>query len=137
MDGVFDFDVDTAGYPAWQTRAVQVWACLGILHQQTDEPWLTSARRQALADIVYGQEDWSTEAALYALVAAAWADPSIRPDVVNLVGYRLLDAVTTSRERVVTIRESLARLALRTPDMNADVAALARDILTSASEETP
>ena len=114
-------------------RAAQVFACLGILHQHTDEPWAGSARRTALVEIAYGQEDWLTEAAVYALVVAAWVDPAVRADVVELVGFRFLDAVTTGQSRVVTIRESLAHLALATPGAHPDVAALAREVLAAAA----
>ncbi len=67
--------------PALWVRCVQVWACLGLLHHRTDEPWPISTRRQVLVDLLWGVEDWITEAALFALVTAAWVDPSVRSDV--------------------------------------------------------
>ncbi|SCL41248.1 Tetratricopeptide (TPR) repeat [Micromonospora pallida] len=104
--------------PALWVRCVQVWTCLGLLHHRTDEPWPDSARRRMLLDLVWGVEDWTTEAALFALVTAAWVDPSVRPDVAGVVAARLADAVAVGRDRPVPILVSLAHLALATPDLD-------------------
>jgi len=122
-------------WPGW-IRAVQTWACLGIAHHRTDQPWSESVRRQVLADLAYGPEDWITESALFALATTAWVDPSARADVAELMGWRLLAAVEAQRERPVTIVGSLATVTLATPGLNPDVAGLARDILT-ADDDAP
>jgi hypothetical protein len=110
---------------------VQSWACLGILHHRTDEPWPTSARRRILADIAYGVEDWTTETALFALVAAAWVDPAARPDVRELVGSRFRAAAWAAERRPVTIMPSLAALALATPALDPELRDLARKVAAS------
>ena len=118
--------------PGIWIRSVQAWACLGILHQHTDEAWTTSRRRQVLIDIAFGIEDWAAEAALFALVTAAWVDPSVRADVAGLVRDRLADALAVSRVRVVSIVWSLARLALITPELDAATLRSARALLDAA-----
>ena len=34
-----------------------------LLHHRTDEPWATSTRRRVLVELIWGVEDWITEAA--------------------------------------------------------------------------
>ena len=116
---------------AWP-RAAQAWACLGLLHHQADEPWLSSTRRAVLVDLMDGVEDWATDAAMNALVTAAWADPEIRDDVVGLVGHRFIIAVKACQQRAVTIVEPMAHLVLATPEMPEEVTGLARDFLRHA-----
>ncbi|MFY1617546.1 tetratricopeptide repeat protein [Micromonospora sp. WMMD736] len=111
--------------PSIWVRAVQVWACLGLLHQRTDEPWDSSTRRQVLLDLVWGVEDWVTEAALFALVAAAWVDPAARSDVARVVAERLADVATVAQTRTVPIATSLAHLALAAPAVDPATTALA------------
>lgn len=99
----------------WWVRSTQVFACLGMLHcEEAGDP---AARRQQLAEIAWGVEDWTTEAALFALVTAAWVDPSCRDEVAELVGDRFMTALRASRGRVVTILGSLAHLVRMTPQM--------------------
>ena len=97
---------------------MQVWACLGLLHHRTDEPWESSTRRRVLLDLVWGVEDWITEAALFALVTAAWVDPAVRDDVAEVVAERFRDALAVARQRPSSITWSLARLALITPGID-------------------
>ncbi|WP_426514431.1 tetratricopeptide repeat protein [Dactylosporangium sp. McL0621] len=126
----------------WE-RAAQAYSCLGLLHcdelRAGAEPGDTARPRELLTSIVYGVEDWTTEAAVFALVVAAWLDPVCRPEVRETIGRRFLDAMQQSRARVVTIRESLATLVLATPDMAPEVTGLARELLSRADEpdETP
>ncbi|MFG1950227.1 tetratricopeptide repeat protein [Micromonospora sp. NPDC048830] len=115
--------------PSLWVRCVQVWACLGLLHHRTDEPWATSDRRRVLLELVWGVEDWITEAALFALVTAAWIDPSVRPDVARVVAERLADAAAVARDRPVPIGVSLAYLALATPGLDRATAALAGELI--------
>jgi hypothetical protein len=115
--------------PTYWYRLMQPWVCLGILHHAKDEPWPTSTRRAVLVDLAFGIEDWVSDAALFALVAAGYREPELREDVRALVRARLDAAVAA--DRLVTIEESLARLMLVTPGCRAEdravaVAALAR-----------
>lgn len=114
--------------PSLWVRSVQVWACLGLLHHRTDEPWPTSTRRAVLLDLAWGVEDWATEAALFALVTVAWVDPAVRPEVAGVVAERLADAVEVARARPVPIARSLAQLALATPDLAPESRALAEAV---------
>ncbi|MEV4772226.1 tetratricopeptide repeat protein [Micromonospora humida] len=117
--------------PSLWVRCVQVWACLGLLHHRTDEPWATSTRRRVLVELIWGVEDWITEAALFALVTAAWIDPTVRPDVAGLVAERLADVAAVAQGRPVPIAISLAHLALATPAVDPDTTALAHRLLAT------
>jgi tetratricopeptide (TPR) repeat protein len=131
--------------PAWQRvdrsdpmfwpRSAQAWACLGLLHYQADEPWPSSARRAVLVDLLYGVEDWATDAAMNGLVVAAWTDPAVRDDVRDLVAHRFLDAVAAYNKRTVTIIGPIAHLVLATPDMHPDVRGLAREVIRREEEQ--
>lgn len=101
--------------PTLWVRCVQVWVCLGLLHHRTDEPWPDSTRRRVLLDLVWGIEDWITEAALFALVTAAWVDPSVRTEVARVAADRLVDAIEVAQRRPVSVKRSLAQLVLATP----------------------
>lgn len=111
-------------HPAHWPRVARVWTCLGLLHHQTDEPWPSSARRSALADLASGAADQAAEAAMNALVTAAWTDPSCRSDVAHLIGRRFLEDASADR----VIPASSAHLILSCPDMPAEVTALAREL---------
>ncbi|MEV1285674.1 tetratricopeptide repeat protein [Micromonospora sp. NPDC049679] len=117
--------------PALWVRSVQVWACLGLLHHRTDEPWADSTRRQVLVELVWGVEDWITEAALFALVTAAWVDPSVRADVAEVVAERLTDAVEVGQRRPISIAWSLAQLALVTPALSPAATVAARRVIAA------
>jgi tetratricopeptide (TPR) repeat protein len=99
--------------PALWTRCAQVWACLGLLHQRTEEPWAQSQRRRLLVELASGGTDQIAEAALFALVTAAWVEPSAREDVAELVTRRMGE-ITAMRH---PISWSVAQLALATPDL--------------------
>lgn len=114
---------------------MQVWACLGLAHHRTDEPWAVSRRRSLLVDVLNNAEDWVCEAAALAIVATAWTDPAVRKDAAGLVGRRLLDALEARRSRVVTLTWSLCHLALATPELIPQVAALATDVLRTIDAE--
>ncbi|MFF0171614.1 tetratricopeptide repeat protein [Micromonospora profundi] len=115
--------------PSIWVRGVQVWACLGLLHHRTDEPWEESTRRRVLLDLVWGVEDWVTEAAMFALVTAAWVDPDVRPDVAGVVAERLADVAAVTQARPVPIAVSLAHLALAAPELDAETASLATKLI--------
>ncbi|MEU1621136.1 hypothetical protein ABZ479_28035 [Streptomyces sp. NPDC005722] len=116
-------------------RCVQVWACLGLAHHRTDEPWAVSRRRALLVDVLNNAEDWVCEAAGLAIVATAWTDPAVRKDAAELIGRRLLDALEARQSRVVTLTWSLCHLALATPELIPQVAALATDVLRMIDTE--
>ncbi|MFC0031343.1 tetratricopeptide repeat protein [Micromonospora chaiyaphumensis] len=122
--------------PSLWVRCVQVWACLGLLHHRTDEPWAESTRRRVLLELLWGVEDWITEAALFALVTAAWVDPAVRADVARVVAERLADVAAVARERRVPIAVSLAHLALATPDLDPATRALADTLVTGPAPAT-
>lgn len=128
-------DPGGADDPSVWVRTVQTWACLGILHHGADEPWRSSRRRRLLVDLAFGIEDWVTEAAVYALVTAAWMDPGARADVAGLVRERLADALEVGRRRPVSIMWSLARLALVTPELDADTRRAARLLVEDPVED--
>lgn len=123
--------------PSLWVRCVQVWACLGLLHHRTDEPWAESTRRRVLLDLVWGVEDWVTEAALFALVTAAWVDPAVRPDVARVVTERLADVAAVARTRAVPIALSLAHLALASPALDPETAALAASLAATRPAPRP
>jgi hypothetical protein len=95
--------------PTYWYRFLQPWVCLGILRHAEHEPWASSTRRQVLVDLAFGPEDWVSDAALFALVTAAYHDPARRTEVHTLVRARL-DAAVRSR-RLVTIEASDRALA--------------------------
>ncbi|MEY9889920.1 tetratricopeptide (TPR) repeat protein [Catenulispora sp. MAP5-51] len=99
-----------AKYPDFWVRAVQVLACTGIAHYRTDQPWLTSDRRETLLDLLDGPEDWICEAAAMALVTVGWTHPETRADVAHHVTARYQAAAQAGRTRRVEILESLERL---------------------------
>jgi tetratricopeptide (TPR) repeat protein len=124
-----------AGY--WE-RCAQVFACLGILHCQElsgTDPGDTSAPRRLLTEIAFGIEDWTVEAALFALTVSAWLDPSCRDEVRGTVGERFLAAMECARHRPVTILDSLAELVRIVPGMIPEVTALAEDVLRAPEED--
>ena len=119
-------------------RSVQAWVCLGILHHRADEePWSSSRRRRLLVRLAFGIEDWVTEAALFALVTAAWVNPAVRPDVAAIVRQRLSDAMLVSRYRAVSIIWSLAHLAMITPELDAEARGWAGSLLESPQHRGP
>jgi tetratricopeptide (TPR) repeat protein len=122
----------------WWERSAQVFACLGILQCQqlgSGAPGDTAAQRRLLAEIAFGIEDWTTDAALFALTVAAWLDPSCREQVRDIVAQRFLDAATAARHRAVTILGSIAELVQIVPDMIPDVTALARDVTRADDDQ--
>ena len=119
--------------PTYWYRLMQPWVCLGILHHAKDEPWPTSTRRGALVDLAFGVEDWVADAALFALVTAAYREPDLRPEVRQLVRARLDAAVAANR--LVTIEESLAQLMIVTPGCRQDDRALATAVLARAAQD--
>ncbi|GAA1393646.1 hypothetical protein GCM10009662_02420 [Catellatospora coxensis] len=119
--------------PTYWYRLMQPWVCLGILHHAAGEPWPTSTRRQVLVDLAFGVEDWVSDAALFALVTAAYRTPELREEVRTLVRARL-DAAVAAR-RAVTIEESLAKLMLVTPGCQSVDRTVAQAVLDRAEQD--
>jgi hypothetical protein len=119
--------------PAYWYRLLQPWVCLGILHHRADEPWASSARRQVLIDLAFGVEDWVCDAALFALVTAAYREPAVRDEVRVLVRDRLIAA--TKAERPVTIWASLAHLMSITPGLRDEEKSLAMAVLNHDADD--
>jgi tetratricopeptide (TPR) repeat protein len=112
------------GDAAQSQRCARVWACLGLLHHGTDEPWAGSTRRRLLVEL-----DQITEAALLALVTSAWIDPSARADVADVVTRRLTDVSAFGSP----LAWSVAQLALATPDLPTPVRDLAAAVVVQAT----
>lgn len=104
-----------AHQPELWVRAVQAFACLGIAHHRTDQPWPESDRRRVLLDLLLGPEDWVAEAAGFALVAIGWTHPQARADIATQLRRRLHYSVDARRVRVVTILRSVCHLVLAAP----------------------
>ena len=119
--------------PTYWYRLLQPWVCLGLLSHREDEPWPTSTRRRVLTDLAFGIEDWVCDAALFALVTAAYQEPALRSGVRAMVRRRL-DAAAAA-DRLVTIEESLARLMLITPGCTAADRALASVAIARAAPD--
>jgi hypothetical protein len=118
--------------PALWARCAQVWACLGLLHHRTDEPWARSARRRMLVDLADGGTDQITEAALFALVTSAWVEPDARADVAALMTRRLGEVAAAQHP----IAWSVAHLALATPDLEPNVRERASAIVLAEEDFT-
>lgn len=115
--------------PDLWVRAVQTFACLGITHHLTDQPWAESERRRVLYDLLAGPEDWVSEAAAMALVTTAWVDPSTRNEIGVRIADRMFDGAKAYRTRVVTILASLCTLTRACPWLREDVLSAARVML--------
>lgn len=118
----------TVGPGVEEAHRLRVWCCLGLLHQRTGEPWPVSTRRRLLVELASGAPDGTPEAALYALVTAAWVDPSCRADVARLIEARLRAAPVTRHAGPVGRAVAVAQLAIVTPGMSAQARALARQV---------
>ena len=95
-----------------QQTGLEVWACLGLLHHGSEEPWMESSRRRLLLGLLDGEVDRVTQAALFALVAYAWVDPEARDDIAAVVTGRLTDTASGPYARAV------AELALAAPGLD-------------------
>jgi hypothetical protein len=128
--------------PRWDrpdvwVRAVQVLACLGIAHHGVDQPWRDAPRSRVLVELLNGPEDWVTEAAGFALVASAWMDPRVRPDVGSAVAVRWFRAAEAGRTRAVSIVASLTELVLACPWLGEMVIGPASDLRTRIASTRP
>lgn len=113
-------------HPPADVAAPEIWACLGLLHHGTEEPWLDSERRRLLLDLLDGGLDRVTEAALFALIVTAWIDPQARADVAAIVAGRLGEVGGRPGAR------SVAELAMATPDLSPAARATAAGLIRAA-----
>lgn len=128
---------EPGGPPDAWLRSVQVMACLGITWHQVDQPWRGSDRARVLSELCLGPEDWVTEAALFAMVAAAWMDPELRADVGATVGFRWFKAEEAAHTRAVTILGSLTELVLACPWLDPRITDRARDMQARLRQTDP
>ncbi|MFF4099221.1 tetratricopeptide repeat protein [Streptomyces sp. NPDC001903] len=120
--------------PEVWVRAVQTFACLGLAHHRADEPWEESRRRALLLDLLFGPEDWTNEAAGFALLATAWADPAAREDIGIRLVERMMAVGKAWRERDATSLASLCRLVLACPWLEETFLEVAQTMLSAAVE---
>ena len=106
-------------HPPAEVAAAEIWACLGLLHHDAEEDWLDSTRRRLLLELLDGGLDRVTEAALFALIVAAWIEPAARADVAAVVAGRLAEVASRPGAR------SVAQLALATPALDPATRAVA------------
>ncbi|MFG1602767.1 tetratricopeptide repeat protein [Actinoplanes sp. NPDC049265] len=125
---------DPPGNTENDRRAALVWACLGLLHHDTDEGWMGSSRRRRLVELAVGGADAITEAAMFALVAYAWVDPAARTDVTGLITGRLMSLAGPSRKNRPPIAWSVAQLALATPDLADETREMAAAVAKAEEE---
>ncbi|MFJ2776440.1 tetratricopeptide repeat protein [Kitasatospora sp. NPDC087315] len=130
-----------AHQPELWVRAVQSFACLGIAHHRTDQPWEGSDRRRVLLDLLLGSEDWVVEAAGFALTAIGWTHPEVRADIAAQLRTRLRYSAEASQRREVTVLRSVCTLVLACPwldeaDLDLARRLIERDDLARAAEPT-
>jgi tetratricopeptide (TPR) repeat protein len=120
----------------WPSHA-RAWACLGLLHLRPDEPWATSERRRTLMSVATrttGMPTGARDGALFALVVAAWLDPSARADVSRIIATRFAYVCRRLRRHQVANAVSMAVLVTITPQIAEPVRRDGRLLLAAADE---
>lgn len=121
-------------YPLYWQRIAQVWVCLGILHHRPEEPWPRSTRRTLLLRLLFGPEDWTVDAAAFALCVAAWRRPEQRAEIADAVARRYRHAAQAIGRRPTELHDPLALVVLVCPGMDPEVVRLARKNLAARQE---
>ena len=121
-------------HPLYWQRLAQVWICIGILHQQPDEPWAESTRRTQLLRLLSGSEDWTVDAAAFALCVSAWRFPAQREEIAEAVSDRYLEAAKALGRRPTQLHGPLAQVLLICPGVDPKLAARARKALAGQYE---
>lgn len=121
-------------HPLYWQRFAQVWVCIGILHHHSEEPWRQSARRTLLLRLLFGPEDWTVDAAAFALCVSAWRFPGQRAEVAEVIGQRYLHAAKAVGRRPTQLHEPLARVLLICPDIDPKIARQARKAVADQRE---
>jgi len=107
-------------------RVVQAWVCIGILHHRAlEEAWPTSARRGLLLRLLHGPEDWTVDAAAFALCLAAWIQPQHNAAIAHELAARYRFAAEAVGRRVTSLHTPLAAVVLACPGMDRQVLAQA------------
>jgi tetratricopeptide (TPR) repeat protein len=122
----------------WPSHA-RAWACLGLLHLRPDEPWATSERRRTLVNVAtrsVGMPTGARDGALFALVVAAWLDPSARADVSRIIATRFAYVCRRLRRHQVANAVSMAVLVTITPQVAEPARRDSRLLLAAADEAT-
>lgn len=122
-------------YPLYWERFAQAWVCLGILHHQPREPWPRSARRTLLLRLLFGPEDWTVDAAAFALCVAAWHNPEHRPEIADAISQRYLHAARAVGKRPTELHDPLAQVVLICPGIDPRTVRLARKNLAARQED--
>ena len=118
-----------ASMPLYWQRVAQAWTCVGILHHNAEQPWPQSDRRAILLRLLSGPEDWTVDAAAFALCVSAWLFPDQRDDVAGAVATRYLDVAKAAATRPSELHDPLARVLLICPEANKQVVQLAHEVL--------
>lgn len=113
-------------YPLYWERFAQAWVCLGILHHRPDEPWARSARRTLLLRLLSGPDDWTVDAAAFALCVAAWRGPGQRAEIADVIAQRYRYAARAVGKSSSALHDPLAQVVLICPDVDPKTARLAR-----------
>jgi hypothetical protein len=79
--------------------------------------------------LLFGPEDWTVEAAAFALCVSAWRFPTQRADVAAAITRRYLHAARAVGRRPSQLHDPLARVLLICPGVDAKVARRARKAL--------
>lgn len=115
--------------PAYWARTAQAWSCLGILHFRAEEPWRRSRRRAMLMRLLFGNEDWSVDAAAFALYVSALLHENQRPDIAAALAARYLHATLAFGSRPTELHEPMAHIILACPAMDPRLIAHAHEML--------
>jgi tetratricopeptide (TPR) repeat protein len=122
--------------PLYWERIAQVWVCVGILHHRSDEPWARSARRALLLRLLFGPEDWTVDAAAFALCVSAWAHPQQRAEISGAITQRYLHAAKAVGKRPTELHDPLARVLLICPGADQKIVRQARGRLAERARES-
>jgi hypothetical protein len=125
-----------ASMPLYWQRLAQAWTCVGILHHKAEQPWPQSERRAILLRLLYGPEDWTVDAAAFALCVSAWLFPDQRTDVARAVSERYLTAADAARTRPSELHDPLAHVVLACPQVSPQVVNLAREVLALRADDS-
>lgn len=115
----------------YSNRVAQAWLCVGILHHRPQEPWTDSARRRLLLRLLHGPDDWTVDAAAFALCIAAWMTPQYRPDITEQLAERYRFNARTVGHRYSALHDFLAAVVLMCPGMDPGIVTLAESNLAT------
>lgn len=115
--------------PMLWPRLAQAWVCVGMLHYKPEQQWMRSERRMLLLRLLFGAEDWTVDAAAFALCVSGWLFPEARADVAEAVARRYLDALPAAFARPTELHDPLAQVVLACPGVHEEVVTVARQTL--------